>query len=144
MLWRSADAGLTWAAANLGAAPVYAGDLLVDPSDPRTIYLVPDALDPVPNRPFAGKVRRSSDGGMTWQELPLVVAERGVLAMTAARPGTLFYLDSNGHVLQVKADDGTMVADLGVPPGAVQLMFDPKETDLLYTAGAALYRRNLP
>ncbi len=95
--------------------------------------------------PDAVKVRRSSDGGMTWQELPLVVgSRRGSVVVTAARPGTLFYLGSSKHVFQVKADDATMVADLGVPPGARYLMFDPKEMDLLYAGGPALYRRKLP
>jgi hypothetical protein len=76
---------------------------------------------------------------------PLVVAgRRGILAMTAARPGMLFYLGGDRHVFQVKADDATMVADLGAPAGALSLMFDPKETDLLYAGGSMLYRRKLP
>jgi hypothetical protein len=101
---------------------------------------------PQPDLLAARHVRKSSDGGMTWQELPLVVGfERRKLALTPARPGMLFFSGAGQHVFAAKAD-GTIIADLdAVPTTASSLMFDPKEPDVLYAGGVGgLYRRKLP
>ncbi len=97
-LLKSTDGGRTWQAANRGLdiprrcdshfCPANrVTDLVVDPFDPRVLYLI-----------FESRVYRSEDGGETWRRAGRGVKESGFGALAAdpARPGTLWAVAGSG------------------------------------------------
>jgi photosystem II stability/assembly factor-like uncharacterized protein len=137
-LWKSGDSATTWE--RLEGAPLPL-DLVVDPNDARVLYVIPIAVNKTVAPSFP-PLQRSIDGGQSWQPLPFVTRQdRGAVALTPARPGTVFFIRESGAIAEATAD-GTTVKDLDGWAGL--LMFDPLHPDVLYAAGDRLYRRTLP
>jgi photosystem II stability/assembly factor-like uncharacterized protein len=105
-------------------------DLIVDPVDPQVLYLVGQGP--------AGSLSTSKNGGMTWGRLPFYLPRLPhPIALSAARPGTLFYVDGlTGYVVET-SDDG-MTRRWHRPPGVVSgLAVDPAHPEVLYLSTSA-------
>ena len=66
-VWRSTDAGKTWALKWRASAPLEIGSLAIDPTTPTTLYCgTGEANLSLDSYPGDG-VYRSTNGGTTWQ-----------------------------------------------------------------------------
>ena len=111
-LYRSADGGSSWNAvlSDLPAAPtqlVYAPDI----ESNRPVFLV--AVETLPDQPaiMRGRLYRSEDGGLTWQELELpedVSPTALAISPNFAQDGLLFVGTADGRVLTF--EDWTLMA----------------------------------
>jgi photosystem II stability/assembly factor-like uncharacterized protein len=131
----SKDAGLTWTLSALpNPSPADATELIVDPLDSQTLYLLQSGL------------YRSTDGGLHWTRLLIFPAKLAPsMALSPARPGTLFYVDAaTGYV--VETPDGGMTKRWHRPPGVVSgLAFDQAHPEVLYlTTSAGAFQQVLP
>jgi len=117
----SNDGGLDWTFPNLDG-PGNVSDLIVDPVDPQILYAV-----------VGGPVAKSTDGGVTWKRSRIFVAQiPHPIALSPARPGTVFYVDALSGDIVETADDG-MTGRWHRPPGVVSgLAFDPARPEVLY------------
>ncbi|HVR08048.1 MAG TPA: hypothetical protein VMW75_08370 [Thermoanaerobaculia bacterium] len=128
---RSADAGLTWKAANQGV------------TEPNVTFLVvhPQRADLVLARSDSGRLLRSLDGGLSWQELEAAEAIVAAVAPAPTDPNLIYAASSIGVL--VSRDQGGhwgRVGGRGLPPHyqATALAVDARDPRLLY-AGIAHY-----
>lgn len=136
LVYRSADGGATWQAADAGLptdldANTGVEDLLLDPANPDVLYA---AL-------HRRGIWRSDDAGATWQNLSddALAADEDVidLALDPESPATLYALSTDG--LNVLSSDGRWKAmNRGLPrPATVVyngLALDPTDPGTLYIA----------
>jgi photosystem II stability/assembly factor-like uncharacterized protein len=149
-IWKSIDGGNTY-------RPIFdkhtqsIGDLRVDPSDPKTIWVGTGEANTRNSVSIGDGVYKSSDGGESWTHLGLAETERiaGVLVDPKARD-TVFVcatgpLWSAGEERGVfKTTDGgkswKKVLYVDADTGCSDLAIDPQEPRILY-AGTWTFRR---
>jgi len=92
-VYKSVDGGTTWTplGPSVGAQPLSVEDLAIDPADPAVVYAAGYLAGTAPS---VG-VYRSTDGGATWDDTPLVALVR-----------TLVLDPSDGAVLVAGTQDG--------------------------------------
>jgi photosystem II stability/assembly factor-like uncharacterized protein len=104
-LFKSADAGLTFEAADLGIESTVVSSIAVDPFHPRTVYAASPQPSNLVSTPQPTGVFKSTDGGATWQ-----VKDQGLRLPADERFGI------QAGVIQVAADPeaaGTLYAVVG-------------------------------
>ena len=124
-VFRTTDAGLTWQSTQLGASKRSAGS--VAPSDPGTVY--------VGGRP----AMRSTDRGLSWQEMPVLLPgqERQVsnvagLTVDTQQPLHLWAGMDGGGVYE-SADGGKTWQEFGLAEKPIRwLAGDPAGGEVLY------------
>jgi len=141
-VWKSSDAGLTWALANLGWAQP--SSLSADPLAPDTLYILYNFYvfpfdihnDPV--------IYRSQDGGANWAplaDLPDACSAFDIaVGRTSAAPAVLYFSGSRPGGTECRAsvwrsqDGGTSwtEAAAGLPGIAVELAVDPRDSRIVY------------
>lgn len=137
-LLESRDAGRTWT--RLGGVPAYATHLVVNPANPRVLYL---------GAPGA-QVFRSRNGGLTWQParagLPVdPPCDRTFCYDSQIRDFTIDPVDPRVLVLSLEGqvfrstDAGRRWRPVPLPAEVTVLAQDPKAR-VLYAAGSALSR----
>jgi len=78
-LWKSVDAGGTWAPLPTPAG-AYVQAIAIDPRSPATLYV---------GTAYQGAIK-STDGGLTWTSLPIDGVDFDVLAIDPAQPATIY------------------------------------------------------
>jgi photosystem II stability/assembly factor-like uncharacterized protein len=136
--FRSRDGGATWECLPL----TYVTGLVIDPSDPETVY----AFEPIlPGVALNSDIAKSSDGGWTWQ--PLRPGDLGfsagfrLLAIDPAAPRHLYtVLDRtlweslDGGQSWATKGTGFPSSPAGFPPFVPALLFDPRDSSVLYAS----------
>jgi len=128
--FRSEDGGEAWNAANGGIARVRVLELAIDPFNPDRVYAGTD------HQGFY----RSFDGGLTWSSRrdKLSLARVEAIAIDPRCPSRLF-VGSHGGIYNSE-DYGDTWSRLDDGPGAVALVIDPQDSDILYAAWDFIYR----
>ena len=143
-VFKSTDAGATWAAANtgLGNAPIVA--LAVDPATPSTIY----AGTGIDNCDFGcsgGGVVKTTDGGNTWNAASTGLPDGAIVNALAIDPSTPRTVYAGTYLTGVfKTTDGGATwtaADAGLPL-VLALAIDPTRAGTLYagTEGGGVFK----
>jgi photosystem II stability/assembly factor-like uncharacterized protein len=117
----STDAGRSW---TMLLPDTDLTSIVVDPGDADTVYF----------RKFSAPGLYKYSGAV--RQLPMSVAG---LALSPARPGVLYFTDEAGRLART-ADEGQTVTVLNLPGPVRRPMFDPRQPDLLYVAGAGLMK----
>jgi photosystem II stability/assembly factor-like uncharacterized protein len=144
-VWKTIDAGHTWASLT-DAQPITAvGALAVAPSDRRVIYVGTGHPEPRYDVGAGTGVYRSSDAGRTWQPLGLAATRHiGAIAVDR-RDANVVLVAALGHLFGPSKDRGVYrSADGGKTwkqtlyvddaTGAVDLAVDPVNPDLVYAS----------
>jgi uncharacterized protein (TIGR03437 family) len=134
--YKSADAGVTWQAANASLANISAHSVVTDPAFPNRVYAATDH-----------GVFRSDDQALTWQSysagLPLQTTtgfpNASLMVNSPRRPGTLYVFSGQG---MYRSQDGAQtwtnlrppINPFGPPPQIIAI--DPKTPSTIYIAGA--------
>ncbi len=103
-LWRTQDAGLSWATANSDMPVLGVSDIAVDPTDPDVLYIATGDAETalvVPSSTKSIGVWKSVDGGATWSPTGLQMAVEdqrliGRLIIHPTNPQVLFAATSTG------------------------------------------------
>lgn len=139
-VYRSGDAGATWALANNGL-PGNGMALAVDPTNPQVVYVVLNN----------GMIYRTVDGGVRWQAA--AIKPRGFpdsqivgaqLAINPRQPSTLYAVTGNCCELFKSTDSGATWQKIFIPesPGSSSEFYPntfalaPSEPETLYVAGS--------
>ncbi|HSW50870.1 MAG TPA: hypothetical protein VLH09_11880 [Bryobacteraceae bacterium] len=102
-IWLSSDQGGSWHLSGpAGGAPVAA--IYALPDDPR---IVSAAFGGVQKEGAAGRVLRSTNGGITWEDLTGDLPPGEVLGLAADRTGTALYLATSAGVFVRMLDAGS-------------------------------------
>jgi photosystem II stability/assembly factor-like uncharacterized protein len=95
-IWKSTNGGDSWFAINNGLADLTVSHLVVDPSNPQTLYAGVGCVDDDIN--LQGNVYKSTDGGATWQMLDSVSPDAPItrLALHPDDPQKIYALGYGG------------------------------------------------
>lgn len=117
-LFKSTDAGAHWTLSNAGVTGPDVRALLVDPTNPGTVYAASggiDAADP-------GGVFKSIDGGATWSSISVGLPAFSATALALdPNDASILYAGTNGGVyslVQLPDSDGDGVPDIVEDAGA--------------------------
>jgi photosystem II stability/assembly factor-like uncharacterized protein len=144
-VWRSDNAGRTWASLFDKGLTAPIGAIAVAPSDPLTLYI--GAGQPEPRYDVAGGngVFKSTDGGLTWRSLGLDktrhigriwIDPRDPSHVVVAAVGNFFGPNEERGVFR-STDGGaswSQTLRIDAMTGAVDLTADPKNPDTIFAA----------
>jgi photosystem II stability/assembly factor-like uncharacterized protein len=144
-IWKSTNAGRTWAPISDGAGIVSVGAMAIAASDPKIIYVGSGQTHPRYDIAAGDGMYRSSDGGATWQHLGLrevrhigriVVDPRNANIVTVAAMGALF--GGSQHRGVYRSVDGgkswTQPLFVDERTGVVDLAADPQRPSIMFAA----------
>jgi photosystem II stability/assembly factor-like uncharacterized protein len=102
-IWKSTDRGDSWFPINNGLADLTVSHLVIDPTDPQTLYSAVGCVDD--DIHLSGNVFKSTDGGANWQMLDGVSPDSPVtrLALHPDDPQKVYALGYGGVFL---SEDG--------------------------------------
>ncbi len=134
-VYKSIDAGLTWAPANAGFESSAAYALAVDPTNANVVYTSTDS-----------NVLKSTNGGATWNPLPwIVTSSNGTAGLITVDPKHTNILYAVGNGVFRSVDGGTSWQKMTTQgpiqvTGAYALIVDPNRTEsiLIGTGSGAL------
>ena len=136
-LYRSGDAGATWALANDGL-PSNGQAVAVDPTNPQVAYVVLNNAI----------IYRTADGGASWQageiiyrNFPASQIVGAQLAIDPRQPSTLYALTGNGSQFFKSVDSGASWKQVAIPGNGVNFFqatfaMAPSDPQTLYVAGS--------
>ncbi|HVR98933.1 MAG TPA: hypothetical protein VMW27_20100 [Thermoanaerobaculia bacterium] len=129
---RTLDGGASWSASGSGFRGVQARQVVADPADPDTLYLVGDCCS----------LWKTEDTGRTWRRIEAGLAP-GVyagLALDPAVPSTLYVSTSSGMFKSL--DGGETWSGLANSFSAAELAIDPAHPATLYGAMGQTVRKS--
>ncbi len=136
-VWRTRDAGQTWERLSDFEQTLSGGAILLDPTDPATIYFgTGEGNLAIDNYPGIG-VLKSTDAGLTWSASNHFSSSVRRLAMHASEPSRIWAAGDDG--CYVSTDAGatfSVVSAPGLPTGtgASDVLVRPDDPDRVYCA----------
>ncbi len=121
-IFKSTDGGQSWTKRSAGVFETNPRAVAADPGDPQTVYTAQD---------------KSTDGGATWQRLPLY---HHPLAIDPVTPSVLYGGGFNGA--ERSTDGGATWTTLasGDPVGVFSLAINPTNAAVVYAGGSGIFR----
>ncbi len=157
-VFRTLDGGRTWKKVLFESDSAGANDLVIDPSDPNTIYAASWQVYRTPWKMWGGgphsKLFKSTDGGETWTDLtsnpgmPARPIGKIGITVSPADPHRLYAIVEAGEGGVFRSDDGGATwARTNDERKIRQRSFyyshiyaDPKDPDVVYALNTSLYR----
>lgn len=144
-VWKSADAGVTFQPVFDDQQIYSIGALAVAPSDENTVWVGTGDNSATRSAYWGDGVYKSSDGGKTWRNMGLKDTQH--IARIVIHPSNpdIVYVAALGHLATPNAERGVFkttdggktwkrVLYVGDTTGAVDLVRDPRNPDVLYAA----------
>jgi photosystem II stability/assembly factor-like uncharacterized protein len=148
-VWKSANAGTTWKSVFDSAGSYSIGCLAIDPSNPHVVWVGTGENNSQRSVAYGDGVYKTTDGGESWTNLGLGDSEHiGQIAIDPRAPDTVF-VAAQGPLWKAGGDRGLYrttdggktwkkVLEVSPDTGVSEVVFDPRDPDLLY---AAAYQR---
>ncbi|WP_276965931.1 WD40/YVTN/BNR-like repeat-containing protein [Metallibacterium scheffleri] len=154
-VWRSTDYGVKWVNLTDGTLPGSSnsiGAIAVAPSDPKVIYVGTGESDIRGDMITGDGVFRSDDAGKSWHAAGLADTHTISAIVVDPKNPDVVYASSMGHVFKPNAERGVFksvdggktwnkILYVDANTGAIDLVMDPKNPDVLYAAMWQAYRR---
>ncbi len=142
-VWKTTDAGRTWQPIFDDQPTGSIGDIAIAPSNPNVIYVGSGEGLQRPDLSTGDGMYRSNDGGKTWRHLGLREGQQiGSIIVDPKDENRIFvavlghpYGPNNERGVYKSTDGGesfTRVLFKDEDTGAIQLEFDPKDSDTIY------------
>ncbi len=153
-IWKTTNGGMDWQPVSdgqpLGTSSV--GAIAVSESDPNIVYAGMGEYDIRGNVSHGDGVYKSMDGGKTWKHIGLENTRQIARIRVHPRNPDLVYVAALGHVWAPNEDrgifrskDGGKTWDKifwrGPKAGAIELVFDPTNPNILYAGFWEVYRK---
>jgi hypothetical protein len=136
-VWRTRDAAATWEPLTDREATLSGGSIVLDPTDPKTIYFgTGEGNGAIDNYSGVG-VLKSTDEGMTWTRSNAFSGSVRRLAIHKDEPTRLYAAGDSGCYLSTDAGATfTLLAGVGLPTnaGASDVLIRPDDPNTVYCA----------
>ena len=144
-VWKSTNAGRTWAPIFDSQPVASIGAIAVAPSKPDVVYVGTGEADMRSQISFGNGMYKSTDAGKTWTHIGLVDTRQiGRVIVDPGNPDVVF-VAALGHVYGPNPDRGVFRSRDGGATwekvlfknenvGAIDLSFDPKNSQIIYAA----------
>ncbi|MGA9423285.1 MAG: hypothetical protein WBW61_13065, partial [Rhodanobacteraceae bacterium] len=153
-IWKSTSYGVRWKNISDGKLPGSSdsiGAIAVAPSDPEVIYAGTGESDIRGDMISGDGIYRSGDAGKTWQYAGLRDTHTITGIVVDPKNPDIVYASSMGHVFKPNAERGvfksgdggkhwTKILFVDERTGAINLVMDPRNPDVLYAAMWQAYR----
>jgi len=148
-VWKTVDAGTTWAPVFDATGDYSVGCVTIDPHDPLTVWVGSGENNSQRSVSYGDGVYRSTDGGATWENMGLKSSEHIAKIVVDPRDGKTVYVAAQGPLWSAggerglyKTTDGgkswKRVLQVSENTGVTDLAMDRRNPDVLY---AASYQR---
>ena len=151
-VWKSTDAGNTWAPIFDSQKIASIGAVAVAPSDPNVVYVGTGEADMRSQISYGDGMYKSTDAGRTWTHIGLEESQQiGRILVDPANPDVVF-VAALGHAYAANSQRGVFrsidggktwerVLHKNDDTGAIDLAFDPQDSRVIY---AALWQTRRP
>src|SRR5487761_2009134 len=154
-VWKSTDDGIKWINITDHTLPGSSdsiGAIAVAPSDPKILYVGTGESDIRGDVITGDGVFRSDDAGKTWRAVGLADTHTISAIVVDPKNPEVVYASSMGHVFKPNAERGVFksvdggktwhkILYVDAKTGAIDLVMDPKNPDVLYASMWQAYRR---
>ncbi len=151
-VWETHDAGRTWTPIFDGQPVGSIGAIAVAPSSPRVLYVGTGEADMRSNIAQGNGVYKSTDGGRSWAHVGLEDTRQIARVLVDPRDPARVFVAALGHPYGPNAERGVFRSTDGgktwqkvlyknEDTGAIEIVFDPGNPDVLY---AALWQTRRP
>ncbi len=153
-VWKTTNSGANWECVTDGQpfGTTSIGDIAVAASDPNVIYVGTGEYDIRGNVTNGDGMYKSMDAGKTWKHIGLENTRQIARVRVNPRNPDLVYVAALGHVWApneerglYRSKDGGKTWDKifsrGPKAGAVELVFDPTNANVMYAGFWEVYRR---
>jgi photosystem II stability/assembly factor-like uncharacterized protein len=143
--WKTENEGTTWVPVFEQGASTAIGDITIDPSDPKTIWLGTGEPNIFRSSQSGAGIYKSTDAGKTWTHLGLT--NTNTIARIVVHPQNPYvvYVAASGHEWTLNPERGVYktvdggknwekVLSVNEETGANDLVMDPKDNDTLYAS----------
>ncbi len=144
-VWKSANAGRTWAPVFDSQPIASIGAIAVAPSKPEVVYVGTGEADMRSQISYGNGMYKSTDAGKTWIHIGLDDTRQIGRVIVAPDNPDIVFVAALGHVYGPNADRGVFRTRNGGATwdkvlfknenvGAIDLSFDPKNSQIIYAA----------
>ncbi|MGD1010824.1 MAG: hypothetical protein ABR951_11835 [Candidatus Aminicenantales bacterium] len=142
-LWKSTNAGRTWAPLFDGQPVASIGAIGVAPSNPNVLYVGTGEADMRDSISFGNGMYKSTDAGHTWKHIGLENTRQIARVLVDPRNPGIVFVAALGHAYGPSPDRGVYrsrdggatwqkVLSRGDAAGAVDIAFDPRNSKVIY------------
>jgi len=142
-LWKSTNAGRTWAPLFDGQPVASIGAIGVAPSNPNVLYVGTGEADMRDSISFGNGMYKSTDAGHTWKHIGLENTRQIARVLVDPRNPGIVFVAALGHAYGPSPDRGVYrsrdggatwqkVLSRGDAAGAVDIAFDPRNLKVIY------------
>ncbi len=153
-VWKTTNGGMDWQPVSDGASfgTSSIGAIAVSESDPNVVYAGTGEYDIRGNVSHGDGVYKSLDGGKTWKHIGLPNTRQIARIRVHPKNPDLVYVAALGHVWAPNEDRGLYrskdggktwekIFSRGPKAGAIELVFDPTNPNILYAGFWEVYRK---
>jgi len=144
-VWKTENEALTWEPIFENAASTSIGDIALDPSNPKTIWVGTGEANIFRSSQVGAGMYKSTDGGISWTHMGLAGTLTIARVIVHPKNANVVYVAASGHewtlnpergVFRTMDGGGTWEKILYVndETGAIDLVMDPRNNDTLYAA----------
>ena len=148
-VWKTENAGTTWTPIFDDQGSYSIGCITLDPSDPNVVWVGTGENNSQRSVGYGDGVYKSLDGGKSWKKMGLDEAEHIAKIVVDPRDSNVVYVAAQGPLWSSGGDRGLYktvdggktwnnVLEISEHTGVSDLVFDPRDPDVLY---AAAYQR---
>ena len=144
-VWRTSNEGTTWEPIFDREASISIGDLALDPKDPNVLWVGTGEANIFRSSTAGCGIYKTEDGGKTWQHRGLEATHTIARIVVDPRDSNTLYVAAGGHEWTDNVERGVYkttdggeswrkVLFVNDRTGAVDLVINPKNPDVLYAA----------
>jgi photosystem II stability/assembly factor-like uncharacterized protein len=148
-VWKTTNAGTTWAPVFDGEGSYSIGDVVLDPKNPSVVWVGTGENNSQRSVGYGDGVYRSEDGGKSWKNVGLKSSEHIGRIVLDPRNSNVVYVAAQGPLWGPGGDRGLYktidagktwkkVLDISENTGVTDVVLDPRNPDVLL---AAAYQR---
>jgi photosystem II stability/assembly factor-like uncharacterized protein len=122
-VYKSTDAGASWAFSNAGLAGLRVDDVAGDPVNGSVVYAAVDNA----------RAAKSTDGGASWSLVRVAdVANATTVAVDPKNPSVVYLGTTFSHVFKSTDGGATFPTSATLPGGVLRIAIDPKTTSTIW------------